>query len=55
MSSVELDAASYDCVVIVTDHSSIDYDRLVDESALVVDLRNATGTNGKRSEKVWKL
>jgi UDP-N-acetyl-D-glucosamine dehydrogenase len=55
MSSVELDAASYDCVVIVTDHSSIDYDRLVDESELVVDLRNATGTNGKRSEKVWKL
>jgi UDP-N-acetyl-D-glucosamine dehydrogenase len=55
MSSVELDAASYDCVVIVTDHSSIDYDRLVDESALVVDLRNATGTNGKKSEKVWKL
>jgi len=55
MSSVELDAGSYDCVVIVTDHSSLDYDRLVDESALVVDLRNATGANGKKSEKVWKL
>jgi UDP-N-acetyl-D-glucosamine dehydrogenase len=55
MSSVELDAGSYDCVVIVTDHSSLDYERLVDESALVVDLRNATGANGKKSEKVWKL
>ena len=55
MSSVELDAGSYDCVVIVTDHSSLDYERLVDESALVVDLRNATGANGKKSKKVWKL
>jgi UDP-N-acetyl-D-mannosaminuronate dehydrogenase len=41
--------------VIVTDHSSLDYERLVDESALVVDLRNATGANGKKSKKVWKL
>jgi UDP-N-acetyl-D-glucosamine dehydrogenase len=55
LSSVPLEAGSYDCVVIVTDHSSIDYDRLVDESALVVDLRNATGANGKESGKVWKL
>ena len=55
MSSVELDPPAYDCVVVVTNHSSIDYDRLVDESALVVDLRNATGTNGKESDKVWKL
>ena len=28
---------------------------LVDESVLVVDLRNATGANGRRSDKVWKL
>jgi UDP-N-acetyl-D-glucosamine dehydrogenase len=55
MSSVELDPSAYDCVVVVTNHSSIDYDRLVEDSALVVDLRNATGANGKASEKVWKL
>jgi UDP-N-acetyl-D-glucosamine dehydrogenase len=55
MSSSPLDPASYDCVVIVTDHSGIDYERLVDEAKLVVDLRNATGTNGKGSDKVWKL
>jgi UDP-N-acetyl-D-glucosamine dehydrogenase len=55
MSSVELDPPAYDCVVVVTNHSSIDYDKLVDDSALVVDLRNATGKNGKESEKVWKL
>ena len=31
-----------DAVVIVTDHSSIDYQRIVDLAALVVDARNAT-------------
>jgi UDP-N-acetyl-D-glucosamine dehydrogenase len=55
MSSVPLEPAAYDCVVIVTNHSSIDYDRLVEEAALVVDLRNATGANGRHSDKVWKL
>jgi UDP-N-acetyl-D-glucosamine dehydrogenase len=55
LSSVPLDPSAYDCVVVVTNHSSIDYDRLVEEARLVVDLRNATGTNGKRSDKVWKL
>jgi UDP-N-acetyl-D-glucosamine dehydrogenase len=51
--SAPLDPESYDCVVIVTDHSSIDYDRLVDEANLVVDLRNAT--RQPRGKKVWKL
>jgi len=55
MSSSPLDPASYDCVVVVTDHYGIDYDRLVEDSKLVVDLRNATGANGKGSDKVWKL
>jgi len=32
----------YDCVLIVTDHSDYDYDRIVRESQLVVDTRNAT-------------
>jgi UDP-N-acetyl-D-glucosamine dehydrogenase len=53
--SVELDAGAYDCVVIVTDHSSIDYDALVEEANLVVDFRNATGQRQPRSNKVWKL
>jgi UDP-N-acetyl-D-glucosamine dehydrogenase len=55
MSSSPLAPAEYDCVVIVTNHSEIDYDWLVEEADLVVDLRNATGANGKGSEKVWKL
>ncbi len=55
LESVPLDPAAYDCVVIVTDHSAIDYERLVDEAGLVVDLRNATGDKGSASEKVFKL
>jgi UDP-N-acetyl-D-glucosamine dehydrogenase len=55
MESVPLDPEEYDCVTIVTDHSSVDYDELVERAALVVDLRNATGTKGRASEKVWKL
>jgi UDP-N-acetyl-D-glucosamine dehydrogenase len=55
LESVPLDPAQYDCVTIVTDHSSIDYAALVDQADLVVDLRNATGDKGRDSDKVWKL
>jgi UDP-N-acetyl-D-glucosamine dehydrogenase len=34
--------AEYDCVLIVTDHSSYDYPRIVREAQLVIDTRNAT-------------
>jgi len=46
---------SFDCVVIVTAHSSIDYADLVERAQVVVDLRNATGRNGTGNGKVWKL
>ena len=55
LESVPLEPARYDCVTIVTDHSSIDYSALVDQADLVVDLRNATGEKGRDSDKVWKL
>jgi UDP-N-acetyl-D-glucosamine dehydrogenase len=55
LSSVALDPAEHDCVVIVTAHSSIDYEQVVEEALLVVDLRNATGRNGRVDGKVWKL
>ena len=55
MSSSALDPSAYDCVVIVTNHSGIDYEQLVEDALLVVDLRNATGKNGTHSDKVWKL
>jgi len=40
----------YDCVVILTDHSDYDYERIVRESQLVVDTRNAT--RGIQSENL---
>jgi UDP-N-acetyl-D-glucosamine dehydrogenase len=55
LSSVDLDPGAYDCVVIVTAHTSIDYGWLVEQASLVVDLRNATGSNGRQNGKVWKL
>ena len=43
MSSTPLDdLQQYDCVLIATDHSDYDYARIVKESRLVVDSRNAT-------------
>jgi UDP-N-acetyl-D-glucosamine dehydrogenase len=55
MRSVAYEPAAYDCVVIATDHRSIDYEQLVDDASLVVDLRNATGAKGTASDKVFKL
>jgi UDP-N-acetyl-D-glucosamine dehydrogenase len=55
LTSVELDPAAHDCVVIVTAHSQIDYAGVVDKAHVVVDLRNATGAAGRASPKVWSL
>ena len=55
LESSPLDPAGVDCVVIVTAHSGIDYEDLVAKAPLVVDLRNATGSNGASDGKVWKL
>ena len=51
MTSVALEnLADYDCVMIITDHSDYDYARIVAESHLVIDTRNAT--KGIRSPKI---
>ncbi len=55
MKSVELSPerlASYDCVLIATDHTSYDYDAIVRNSQLVVDTRNATRHVRQNREKV---
>jgi UDP-N-acetyl-D-glucosamine dehydrogenase len=55
LESVPLEPEAYDCVTIVTNHSSIDYDDLMSRSSLIVDFRNATGERGRESDKVEKL
>ena len=47
LESISLDDATLrtaDCVVITTDHKTYDWQRVVDNSRLVVDTRNATGS-----------
>ena len=52
--SAEVESArSADCVVIVTDHSAFDYEVLLRDANLIVDMRNAL--KGVRSEKVFRL
>jgi UDP-N-acetyl-D-glucosamine dehydrogenase len=53
--SVALEPEAYDAVVVVTDHSGIDYEELAERAGVVVDLRNATGVQGRQNGKVWKL
>jgi UDP-N-acetyl-D-glucosamine dehydrogenase len=57
LSSQDLDGTvdKADCVAIVTAHSGIDYAEMADRAKLVVDFRNATGTNGSANGRVWKL
>ncbi len=46
LSSVALTAetvASYDAVLVITDHTTVDYELVVKNASLVVDSRNATG------------
>ena len=47
--------ASADVVVIVTDHRTIDYQRLVDHASLVVDSRNATATTTPSRARIVSL
>lgn len=42
----------YDCVVIATDHSSYDYEFIVNNASLVVDTRNAANKFGKHGNIV---
>jgi UDP-N-acetyl-D-glucosamine dehydrogenase len=54
LASVPLEPEAYDCVAIVTDHSSIDYAELVRRGNVIVDFRNAT-KGVEENGKVWKL
>jgi UDP-N-acetyl-D-glucosamine dehydrogenase len=46
--------SAQDCVLIATDHSAYDYERIVDHAQLVVDTRNATRTITTGREKIVK-
>jgi UDP-N-acetyl-D-glucosamine dehydrogenase len=48
-------AGAVDCVVIVTNHSMYDYQRILEQAPLIVDTRNALGDGGRSSLKVVRL
>jgi UDP-N-acetyl-D-glucosamine dehydrogenase len=48
----EAELAAADLAVIVTDHSNIDYQLLLNKAGLILDTRNAIK---ERSEKVWRI
>jgi len=57
MKSVPLTADNlrrYDCVLIATDHSNVDYDLVCEHAALVVDTRNATGKKKRPTGRIVK-
>ncbi len=54
MTSVTLDPDAYDCIAIVTNHSTVDYEDLVKSGKVIVDFRNAT-KGYEVDGKVWKL
>ncbi len=54
LSSVELtedEIGTSDCVVIVTNHSGIDYARVIELAPLVVDTRNALNGDLRRGSR----
>jgi UDP-N-acetyl-D-glucosamine dehydrogenase len=54
MACAALEPEAYDCVAIVTAHSTIDYADIVRRAQVVVDFRNATAGHEVEG-KVWKL
>ena len=54
MTSSPLEPEGYDCVAIVTNHSTIDYADVVRRGKVIVDFRNATKGH-EVDGKVWKL
>jgi UDP-N-acetyl-D-glucosamine dehydrogenase len=54
MRSVALEPERYDCIAIVTNHTTIDYADVVRRGNVIVDFRNATRGH-EVDGKVWKL
>jgi UDP-N-acetyl-D-glucosamine dehydrogenase len=51
----EEELAAADCVVVVTDHCSVDYERVVRRAKLIVDTRNTTDGVPGYEEKIVRL
>ena len=52
---IEEGVSKADCVVIVTDHSTYNYEDILNKATLVVDTRNALGNFGRDDPRVVRL
>jgi UDP-N-acetyl-D-glucosamine dehydrogenase len=51
-----MEAVRYsDCVIIITNHTSYDYEAILREAKFIFDSRNALGQSGKKNPKVARL
>ena len=48
------DGASFDAVIIATNHQAVNYQELADWAQCIVDTRNAMAGLGKKSGQIWK-
>jgi len=55
LTDVTNSAREADCVVIITDHASYNFEELLDVSNLIIDTRNALGDAGHDNPKVVRL
>jgi len=55
LSLTEKEIARADCVLIITDHSSIDYQWVADHARLILDTRNATKNVKGEKDKIIKI
>ena len=47
------DVGNYDAVIISTDHDCVDYANIVSRAKLIIDTRNACGSRGLHSDKIF--
>ena len=52
---LEQEIKNADCVAIITNHTTYDYQKIMDEASLIVDTRNALNTHGQDIQKVVRL
>ena len=53
--NLDVAVANADCVVIITDHSAVDYEQIAKNAALVFDSRNVMGANGITAENIVRM
>lgn len=55
VADLKKEVKAVDCVVVITNHSHLDYQMILDDAKLIIDSRNAFGKMAKNNPKVIKL